>query len=142
MDVVELMDLDSRLVRDRGQNELWVGEGWLPLLAALNAKLRVLDPDYRVVQAKEKFGGLRFYTSRSLTGEVRKAFDGLVSQAESASWLLCEGCGRLGQLRARDGSIYGVRCESCAGSTWSLANPGTVWPGPNLARLHDWVPVT
>lgn len=36
-------------------------ETWLPHLSELDAQLAALDPDYRLVQIKVKFGGLRYY---------------------------------------------------------------------------------
>lgn len=35
--------------------------GWYPLLVALDKELAAIDPDYQVLQVKEKFGGLRYY---------------------------------------------------------------------------------
>lgn len=119
----ELADLDARLIRPPGHaNELWAGTGWHRLLAELNARLRVLDPAYEVHQVKEKFGGLRFYASTALSGAERAAFDQLIGQAESASWSICEDCGEPGELRVRHGSVYGVRCASCAGDDWRVAD--------------------
>lgn len=45
----------------------WIscGPGWYPILARLDAQLAAIDPDYVVHQAKEKFGGLRYYVEPS-----------------------------------------------------------------------------
>lgn len=37
------------------------GEGWYPLLTELHNELIQVDPNYRIYQIKQKFGGLRFY---------------------------------------------------------------------------------
>jgi hypothetical protein len=42
-----------------------VGAGWQPLIDELDRQLRELDPDYMVLQIKEKFGGLRYYVTPS-----------------------------------------------------------------------------
>ncbi len=41
----------------------WIqcGPGWYPILARLNKRLEEFDPDYQVLQIKEKFGTLRIY---------------------------------------------------------------------------------
>jgi hypothetical protein len=53
--------------RDRGP----VGEGWMPIILDLNEKLTKLDPEYRIMQIKEKFGTLRYYFDRSGTTDTR-----------------------------------------------------------------------
>jgi hypothetical protein len=44
-----------------------IGENdpWMPAILELNDKLSMLDPDYKISQVKEKFGGLRFYATTS-----------------------------------------------------------------------------
>jgi hypothetical protein len=59
-----------------------------------------------LMQAKEKFGGLRFYVDR-YTDEVGK----LISQAEDASWKVCEECGVDGTLRKE--GWWSVLCDRC-----------------------------
>lgn len=68
-----------------------VGKGWGPLLTKLVEDLRVLAPDLLVVQVKEKFGELRFYTE----GHKREAEE-RISQAEDESRMTCERCGEPG----------------------------------------------
>ena len=38
------------------------GPGWDDLLLQLDSTVGALDPDYKILQAKEKFGALRVYT--------------------------------------------------------------------------------
>lgn len=49
---------------------------------------------FEVIQVKEKFGGLRFYTNFE-TEEISK----LIENAEDKSYITCEECGKPGQLR-------------------------------------------
>lgn len=44
----------------------WIGccRGWYPILVDLDEQLAALFPGYKLQQAKEKFGGLRFYWSQ------------------------------------------------------------------------------
>lgn len=90
----------------------WIGcgPGWYPILARLEERLRQLDPDYRVHQIKEKFGGLRFYWAGDYD-----AGDAAVDEAEAEAARTCELCGNPGHLRTRGGWLRTV-CDDCAGS--------------------------
>lgn len=72
-----------------------VGKGWVPLIVELCEQLDVTEaeanPDWRATQVKEKFGGLRFYT----TG-LTKEGQALVDRAEARSYKTCEVCGNPG----------------------------------------------
>lgn len=60
-----------------------VRDAWLPIITKLNKDLLKVDPDYRVFQVKEKFGGLRYYfeihTDNLMARELMRD---LVGQAE------------------------------------------------------------
>lgn len=74
-------------------------DGWFDLLWTLcegiEAELPNLDcsEPFRVVQVKEKFGTLRFYTNWE-----SPAIGDLIEQAEKTSAVTCEICGNLGEL--------------------------------------------
>ena len=68
-----------------------VGEGWWPICVQLHLELLTLDPDYRIAQVKEKFGGLRFYLEAG-TAAMWHA----VSDAECRAEVTCEVCGKPG----------------------------------------------
>jgi hypothetical protein len=83
------------------------GDGWFDLIyqlcVDLDAEYQKLSPEniadagedgYIVFQAKEKFGGLRFYTD-SGTDEMHK----LIDVAENKSFTICEYCGKAGKTR-------------------------------------------
>jgi hypothetical protein len=82
--------------------ELAVGHGWLPIIDDLCSKLeKVIEPlseDERscfyATQVKEKFGGLRFYT----TFGNDEIYD-LIRDAEKKSYITCEVCGEPGEER-------------------------------------------
>jgi hypothetical protein len=77
------------------------GDGWYPLILALVKDLEILinkEPQhererYVVVQIKEKFGTLRFYTE-----EATEEMEQLITRAEHASALICEECGNKGTI--------------------------------------------
>lgn len=76
-----------------------IGKGWWNVVAALNWRLSELNPDYRLLQVKEKFGGLRYYyTTNAETGPT---FRVLVSEVEDICWRTCEVCGKPGVVRDR-----------------------------------------
>lgn len=85
-----------------------VGEGWRPLLQELFEKMDKLQKeqnlDIRVVQVKEKFGGLRVY----INGANDDVY-ALINEAEAKASKTCETCGKPGK-RQTDGWRY-VACE-------------------------------
>lgn len=95
-----------------------VGEGWYDLIAELSHKLEVMIVEYmkeepedefipRAVQVKEKFGGLRFYMSTYL-----EDMSELIDEAEDKSYEICEICGDVGKVIAKQGWIR-TRCMTC-----------------------------
>jgi hypothetical protein len=70
------------------------GPGWWPIIATLDQVLRERYPDYRVVQIKEKFGGLRFYADG-----VDAAGYEIIGAAERSAAETCEECGQPGAPR-------------------------------------------
>lgn len=64
----------------------FVGPGWQALLAKLHRDLLEVDPNYGVLQVKEKFGGLH---------------------------KICEECGKPGRMTKRRG-YYQTLCGRCA----------------------------
>src|SRR5512146_3224372 len=88
-----------------------VGPGWQPLIRGLDANLRELDPNYRIGQIKEKFGGLRYYVD-AFEGDTELA-DKLVRAAEDVSFKLCEDCGAPGEPSAWNGFWVETLCSRC-----------------------------
>ncbi len=75
-------------------------DGWFELIRNLSAPLEAIiadmspaeRPDYRALQVKEKFGGLRFYMTLSTP-----KMDVLIADAERRSFTVCEICGKPGK---------------------------------------------
>lgn len=85
-----------------------IGKGWLPIIIDLDEKLSKIDPDYKINQIKEKFGGLRFYVSGNLDDDGYR----LISEAERQSYKTCEICGKPGKCEEKDsGTWLATRCE-------------------------------
>ncbi|MFD9826391.1 hypothetical protein ACFWXB_02845 [Tsukamurella tyrosinosolvens] len=72
-----------------------IGPGWYPIIVALDRALSAIDPDYQLVQVKEKFGGLRYYVEFE-PDRARSGFDALIREAELRSERTCEVCGAEG----------------------------------------------
>lgn len=84
--------------------------GWLPLLEDLHENLVVIDPDYKILQIKEKFGGLRYYAQ--CTKPCSEQFFALIHDAESQSYKICETCGaKTGRLARSERGWVKTVCD-------------------------------
>ena len=83
-----------------------VGSGWHSLLKDLLVFIAERNPDTRVHQVKEKFGGLRFYVGQT-TEEIRAA----INEAEKASFHTCDVCGKPAITSGKHWLV--TRCEPC-----------------------------
>lgn len=88
-------------------------EGWYGLLESLCEAIQAASPpdQFKIIQVKEKFGGLRVYAD-GYTDEIRS----LLYDAETDSFEVCELCGSKDGVKvgAKDGTRW-VRalCEKC-----------------------------
>lgn len=80
-------------------------EGWYQLVSELITELLKLGWDKRVHQAKEKFGGLRFYVENPPVGG-----HDIITKYEKLSYSICEVCGEKGVLR--EGSWIRTLCDT------------------------------
>jgi hypothetical protein len=88
----------------RRNAKLCVGPGWSKIIDRLyDAKPR----NVVVLQIKEKFGSLRYYT-----GGVPPEFDKLIDEAEAESEVTCEACGEPGSIDWTRG-WQSCRCPKC-----------------------------
>ena len=71
-----------------------ISSGWVPLVNTLIDDLFKLGWNGRLIQIKEKFGGLRFYIGGG-TEEIHRR----IGKAENESFTICEKCGQPGSLR-------------------------------------------
>lgn len=81
-----------------------VGPGWKGLV---EQAFKNKPAKARIVQVKEKFGGLRIYTE----GRTSKAFETLLATLETESMKTCEMCGEPGSRR---GGSMGYILTLCA----------------------------
>jgi len=92
------------------------GDGWYNIIDCACQKLSELSDTIYAEQIKEKFGMLRFYTSREeeeVNEEIQKKIRDIINEAEDKSAVTCEDCGGPNdKIRAFRHRIYGI-CESC-----------------------------
>jgi hypothetical protein len=88
-----------------------VGHGWARLIHKVFDKLEEY-PNIIIDTVKEKWGGLRVYTS-----PMNEDFDRFVISIELESFYVCEECGRHGYLRSRHEVLpdYKTLCEQHGG---------------------------
>lgn len=85
------------------------GDGWRGIVTKLCADLHRIAP-IRVVQIKEKFGGLRFYVD-GVPPEVKDQVFDLIREAEASSFETCEKCGKPGSMT--DTGWIKTLCQEC-----------------------------
>lgn len=85
-----------------------VGPGWGKLLDQLHAELAAVDPNYQIVQVKEKFGDLRVYIEASYPDPL---WD-IIAAYERLSSGVCENCGQPG--KHTDTRWIKTLCDPCA----------------------------
>lgn len=91
-----------------------VGTGWWDIIKELEEKLNAIDPNFDLLQVKEKFGALRYYAvlsqdSKHSTTDVA-AFHDAIAEAEGRSDTTCEECGEPAEPKAYRGWLKTL-CE-------------------------------
>lgn len=87
------------------------GRGWLELIMACHYKLESLDPNYKILQIKEKYGNLRYYFSTNTDDETRRKMQNIAFDYEERSCEVCEECGYPGTLEKFEG-WYKTLCDT------------------------------
>lgn len=78
-------------------------DGWAALIVECHERLSEIDPNYKILQIKEKFGGLRYYftPSESLDQSLVNQMIKIASYCEARSFHICEICGNPGKLNTK-----------------------------------------
>lgn len=84
-----------------------VGLGWSSLIDEVFDYMEKNPSPTKVIQVKEKFGGLRVYTD-----VVHEGLDEVIRNVGYKSFKICEDCGKPGALR--EGSWYRTLCDTHA----------------------------
>jgi len=77
-----------------------VDEGWYQIIVDCDKELTAIDPNYQILQIKEKFGGLRYYMTpcNDTTEEQRNKMHQIVAKYEKIASKTCEATGLEGVL--------------------------------------------
>lgn len=88
---------------------LEISEGWYDIIWRLCEAIKATNPpeNFRFVQIKEKFGGLRAYSYNS-----NEQIEALVTEAEKEAYKTCETCGTKENVTI-EGSWIRTLCRSC-----------------------------
>jgi hypothetical protein len=97
-------------------HEVSIGEGWLPLARGLCRYLQGMSTEapespVKVLQVKEKFGGLRFYLDSQTEAQAL-----VIQFAEMLSFSICERCGGMRDV-AVEGAWRKALCRECRASS-------------------------
>jgi hypothetical protein len=96
------------------------GAGWKDIVDHTHEKLKYIDPDYKIAQIKEKFGGLRYYFDASVEyGSVAYyIMNDIVKAAENEASYTCELCGVQGLSKGVETRVdhywYYTYCKECS----------------------------
>jgi len=103
------------LVDQGGRRDIYCGSGWDELVMMTHHSLKALDPDYQILQIKEKFGGLRYYfqPSDGVGDDTRERMYALERLVCRLSECVCEECGAPGS--SCNPSRYWIKtlCQEC-----------------------------
>jgi hypothetical protein len=99
--------------------ELWVGDGWLPLVRECHEAVVAEFPSYELLAVKQKYAELAFqafphpwHGPDSWTDDEHERLDDIVESFRERSAETCERCGGQGQARKVD-RLYLTVCGAC-----------------------------
>ena len=81
--------------------------------------------DYRVLQVKEKYGGLRWYDGGHIPRKASEEIDDIIERYEHLSYRTCVVCGRPA-TRITKGWVSPY-CNHCIGKMWANSIPIEEW---------------
>lgn len=89
---MSIQDIKNRMNQDQVMLMFSCPPEWEELIIQLDKDIAKIDPNYKVVQVKQKFGGLRYYIrfTPGLTQEACKKINTLIFAAEEASFALLD----------------------------------------------------
>lgn len=90
-----LIDFFSQFYKPDRYIGIDCGAGWWKILNNGHQALKMIHPDYTIVQVKEKFGNLRFYVDSYPKSDTPQGFavTAIIRYMENLSSKTCEKCG-------------------------------------------------
>lgn len=105
---------DARLEKGSGWYGCIAPDGWKDIVLQTNEMLSHIDPDYKILQIKEKFGSLRYYYGSAIENPTeQRIMSAIEGWAESKSSHTCQDCGKYGGIRTQFHWILTL-CDTCA----------------------------
>jgi hypothetical protein len=106
-----------------------IPQGWIFLVSQLHDRLESRDSEYVLIQAKEKFGGLRYYIEvdhfvpddvpddeyesiMKSRWDLHNELQEIITEYEIRSLTTCQGCGSF-NAQLRDVGWVATLCDSC-----------------------------
>jgi hypothetical protein len=99
--------MDKEKIREE-MGYLEVGDGWLDIVWDCHQAIKALNPDYKILQIKEKFGGLRYYCEGDVIGDT----GAIIDEAEARAAVTCEHCGADGKM-SEINNWLSTLCRDC-----------------------------
>ena len=94
---LQIEELKKKIVPEYWKS-IDVDEGWYQLVIDCDRELSLFDPHYKILQIKEKFGGLRYYIKPSETCYEPRRLHDIISKYEEIAAKTCEATGKPGVL--------------------------------------------
>lgn len=110
-------------------NYIEVDEGWYQIIVDCDAEITGIDPDYRIAQIKEKFGGLRYYVQLSDPAKSNQV-NGVITKYEKLALQTCEATGGPGVMMRSIGGWYKTLNPDYAAETLHYAKYAVYEPAP------------
>ena len=122
--------------------DLFVSDGWLPLVADCHEAMTARFPDYELLAVKEKYGQLAFQAfprpwvpgGTAWTPEEHEACDDITDAYRERSAEVCERCGQPGTLRVSRAHMLTL----CDEHDTSVADPVDGRTGRRFLRRRSW----
>lgn len=89
----------------------------------------------KVLQVKEKFGGLRFYTNFG----TKELYD-MIDEAEEKSYNICELCGSENEVGMRENEWFTTTCLECVKEMAKKSNMPQRWRRNTDSKLFRILP--
>jgi len=102
-----------------------VDEGWYQIITDCDKALMQIDPDYKIAQIKQKFGGLRYYfepSSSTYDDELWEKMNAVVLAYEKIASITCEATGNSGVLMKSSSGWFKTLDPEYAKSTLFFKN--------------------
>jgi hypothetical protein len=94
---IEIGELAQR-IKDGWWKNIDVDEGWYQIVLDCDKELLAIDPNYTILQVKQKFGGLRYYIEVSESCHEPVRLSEIITKHEEIAARTCEATGQPGVL--------------------------------------------